>query len=53
MPAEHLPAPAAIQAHDMIVVNGSPDGNRRGSLDDGFCCGLAEATEGLINGRDQ
>ena len=36
MPPKHLPAPAAIQADDIIVVNGSPDRNRRGSLDNGF-----------------
>ena len=53
MPAEHLPFPAAIQADDIIAVNGSPDRNRRGSLDDGFCCRLTEATESLMDGRDQ
>jgi hypothetical protein len=52
MPAEHLPAPTAIQADDMIVVNGSPHRHCRGSLDQGFCR-FAETTEGLMNGRDQ
>jgi hypothetical protein len=53
MPAEHLPTPATIQADDMIAVNGSPDRNRGGSLDDGFWCRLTEATERLMNSRDQ
>jgi hypothetical protein len=53
MPAEHLPAPTAIQANDVITMNGSPDRNRRGSLDDGFCCRFTEATESLMDGRDQ
>ena len=51
VPAEHLPAPAAIQADDVIAVNGSPDRNRRGSLDDGFCP-FAEAGERPMHGRD-
>jgi hypothetical protein len=53
MPAQHLPAPAAIQADDVIVLNGSADRNCGGSLDDGFCGRFAELTEGLMNGRDQ
>ena len=53
MPTQHLPAPAAIQADDMIAMNGSPDGNSRGSLDDGFSRRLTEFPERLMDGRDQ
>ena len=53
MPSEHLAFPAAIQADDIIAVNGSPDGNRRGSLDDGFRCELPEVGERRMDSRDQ
>jgi len=53
MPAEHLAAPAAIQADDVIVVHGSPDRHRRNSLGGGFCCRLTEATESVMHCRDQ
>jgi hypothetical protein len=53
MPAEHLSFPAAIQVDDMIAVDRSPDRNRRGSFDNGFCCRFPELTECLMHSRDQ
>jgi hypothetical protein len=52
VPAEHLPAPAAIEANDMIAVNGSPDGNGGGPLGDRFRL-FPESPERLMDGRDQ
>jgi hypothetical protein len=53
MPLEHLAAPAAFQAHDIIAVNRSPyrDGGCPLTLDVG--CRFSESTECLMNGRDQ
>ena len=53
MPAEHLPAPAAIQADDMIVVNGSPDRNCGCSRTLGFRRRFAELSECLMDRGDQ
>jgi hypothetical protein len=53
MPPKHLAFPAAVQADDVIVVNGSANRNRRGSLDDGFCRRFTESREGLMDGRNQ
>jgi hypothetical protein len=53
MPAQHLPAPPAIQADNIVAVNGSPDRHRRGSLDKGFCCGLTEVGQRVMDGRDK
>lgn len=52
MAAERLPTPTTIQADDVITLNGSPNGNRRGSLGDGFCR-FAEADKRRMDGRDQ
>jgi hypothetical protein len=53
MPLEHLAAPAAFEAHDIIAVNRSPyrDGGCPLTLDVG--CRFSESTECLMNGRDQ
>ncbi len=53
MPAKHLAAPAAIEADDIIAVDGSPGGNRRGSLDAGFYRRFSKLFERLMNGRNQ
>jgi hypothetical protein len=53
MQAEHLTTPAAIQAGDMIVLNRSPDRNRRGLLDKRLCCRCTEGGKRLMDGRYQ
>jgi hypothetical protein len=53
MPLEHLAAPATVQAHDIIAVNGSPDRDGRCSLTPGSGCRFSESSECLMNGRDQ
>jgi hypothetical protein len=52
MPSEHLAAPSAFQANDIIAVNRSTDGHRGSSLAD-FGYLFTKAGEGLMNGRDQ
>ena len=53
MASEHAAGKAAFETNNEISLNGSPDRNRRGSLDDGFCCGFAEATESVMHCREQ
>jgi hypothetical protein len=53
MAANHLPAVAAIQADDVIALNGSPDRHCWSSFDDGFLRRSAEVGERLMNGREQ
>jgi len=53
MPAKHLAAPAAVEADDVIAVDGSSHRNRRGSLDDGFCCRVTKTGECPMDGRNQ
>jgi hypothetical protein len=53
MPAQHAALLPTIQAHDITAVNGSPNGNRRGSPNDGFWRRSTELSERLMNGRDQ
>ena len=52
MPPEHLAAPAAFQAHDIIAVNGSTDRHRGYSLTVDFGCRFAKACERLMNSQD-
>jgi hypothetical protein len=53
MPSEHLAAPAAFQANDIIALNRSPDGDGRCPLTRGFDTGFPEPRERLMDGRDQ
>jgi hypothetical protein len=53
MAADHFPSPPAFDANDVIALNGSPDRNRRGSLDRSFLRRPAEVGERLMNGRNQ
>ena len=52
MPLEHLAAPAAFQANDIIAVDGSPDRHCRRSLFVEFGYRFTKADEGLMHGRD-
>jgi ParB-like chromosome segregation protein Spo0J len=52
MAADHFPSPPTFYANDVIALNGSPDRNRRGSLDDGLGCRLAEVGERLMDRRN-
>src|SRR6516162_2502421 len=53
MAFEHLTAPPAFQANDIIAMDRSPDRHRGCSLDAGFCYRFAKPRECLMNGRDQ
>jgi hypothetical protein len=53
MPPEHLAAPAAFQANDVIGMNRSPDRHCGHPLDLGFWCWFTEADKRLMYGRDQ
>jgi len=53
MPLEHLAAPAAFQANDVIAMNRSPDRDGRCPLDLAFGCRFSEGDERPMNGRDQ
>jgi hypothetical protein len=53
MPSEHLAAPAALQANDIIAVNGSPGRDGGCPLTPGFGCRFSESSQCLMNGRDQ
>jgi hypothetical protein len=53
MPLEHLAAPAAFQANDIIAVNRSTDRHSRCSPSIDFGCRFTKADERLMNGRDQ
>jgi hypothetical protein len=52
MPSEHLAAPAAVQASDIIALDGSPDWHGGGPLALGFGRRFTEADERLMNGQD-
>jgi hypothetical protein len=52
MSSEHLAAPAAFEANDIIAVNRSPDRHCGSSLLAGFCPWFTEADERLMNSRD-
>jgi hypothetical protein len=52
MPFEHLAAPAAFQANDIIAVDGSPDRHCGRSLFVEFGYRFTKAGEGLMHGRD-
>ena len=52
VPSEHLAAPAAFEADDIIAVNGATDRHRGYSLDFSFGRRFAEADERLMHGRD-
>jgi hypothetical protein len=53
MSPEHLAAPAAFEASDIISVNRSPDRHGGSSLFVRFSPRFTEADERLMNGRDQ
>jgi hypothetical protein len=53
MPSEHLAAPAAFEANDMIMVNRSADRHGRGSLLVGFCRWFTESRERRMDGRNK
>jgi hypothetical protein len=53
MPSDHLAAPAAFQANDIIAMDGSPDRHCGSSLFVGFCHWFIEADKRLMHGRDQ
>jgi hypothetical protein len=53
VPSEHLPAPAAFEANDIIVVDGSADRHRWRPLDLDFGCRFSESGERLMDGGDQ
>jgi hypothetical protein len=52
MPSEHLGAPAAFEADDIIAVNGSPDRDGGCPLTPGFGCRFTDANERLMHSRD-
>ena len=52
MPLDHLAAPPAFEANDMVAMNGSPDRHCGSSLSVGFCHWFTEAVERLMNIRD-
>jgi hypothetical protein len=52
MPSKHLAAPAAFQANDIIVMDGSPDRHCRCSLSVEFGYRFTNGCEGLMNSRD-
>jgi hypothetical protein len=52
MPSKHLAAPAALQANDMIAVDGSADRDSGRALFVEFGYRFTKACEGLMNGRD-
>jgi hypothetical protein len=52
MPSEHLAAPPAFDANDIIAMDGSPDRHCGCSLAPCFGCRFTEADERLMNGRD-
>jgi hypothetical protein len=52
MPAHHFPSPPTFEAHDVIAMNGSPDGHGWSSFDDGLCSRLAEVGKRLMDGGD-
>jgi hypothetical protein len=53
MPSEHLAAPAAVEADNIIAVNGATDRHRGCSLDFSFGRRFAAADERLMHGRNQ
>ena len=53
MPSEHQAAPAALQANDIIVMNGSTDRHRGCPLSLGFGCRFSELGNRLMDSRDQ
>jgi len=53
MPSEHLAAPAAFEANDIIAMNGSADRHGGGPLSLNFGCRLSESRECLMDGRNQ
>jgi hypothetical protein len=53
MPPEHLAAPPAFEANNVIAMNRSPDRHCGSSLYLGFSRQFTEADERLMNGRDQ
>jgi hypothetical protein len=52
MASEHLAAPAAFEADDIIAVNGSPDRDGGCPLALGFGCRFTDANERLMHSRD-
>jgi hypothetical protein len=53
MPSEHLAAPAAFDADDVIAVNGPSNRNSGCSLFVEFGYRFTKGCEGLMNSRDQ
>jgi hypothetical protein len=53
MPSEHLAAPAAIEADDIIAMNRSPDRYGGGLISLGFDYRFSDSRERLMDGRDQ
>lgn len=53
MPAQHLPAPAAVHTDHVIVVNGSSDRNCGGSRSLGFYRRFTKTGERMMYSRDQ
>jgi hypothetical protein len=52
MPSDHLAAPAAFEANDVIEMDGSPDRHCGSPLPVGFCRRFTEADERLMDSRD-
>jgi len=52
MPSEHLAAPAAFEADDIIAVNGSTDRDGGCPLSVEFGYRFTKGCEGLMHGRD-
>jgi DNA topoisomerase VI subunit B len=52
MPSEHLAAPAAFEADNIIAVTRSPDLHRGCSLFVEFGCRFAEVADDLMHCRD-
>jgi len=52
MPFEHVAAPAAVQANDIIAMNGLPDWDGGCPVHLGFDRRFTEANERLVNSRD-
>jgi hypothetical protein len=52
MPSEHLAAPAAFEANDVIALDRAPNWDGGGPLSFGLGCRFTEADERLMNIRD-
>jgi hypothetical protein len=53
MATQHAANPAAFDASDPVVLNGSLSGNRRNPFGSRFYCRFAELSQCVVHGGDQ